>query len=210
LLCCIHHPEVPTTRRCEICAEPFCHACLEMFDPVGAVCTECEALLERVEPEMLPERLEAIRAEVRKQVPPITHWWAWEIPFWVVALLPTLLVAAHLYGQFQYHQMLAFVSQEPLLPGRVVDQLSTISAALEKHHASHGSYPASLEGLQPTELPDRTRLLDPYSLQQEPLIYQLQDGRYRLCSRGPDRNNSHGVPLDRFSRSGDLCLGDAS
>jgi hypothetical protein len=204
---CLNHPDVPTRRRCALCRQAFCHGCLEEYEPVGPVCAECETVLEQVPANGLLERLPALREEVRRTLPPERHWWGWELLYWGGVALPGLLAALYLLQVFQVQHALAVLSHEPLLPGQTVARLTDVAAALERYHATHGDYPASLESLRPPDLPGADRTIDLYGWKKEPLLYLAAEGRFRLCSRGPDRVDDRGAPLDRFTARGDLCVG---
>ena len=68
--------------------------------------------------------------------------------------------------------------------------------ALEMHRRRTGSYPATLDELSPTLLP-----IVPLDLMTgQPLCYMLRDGKPVIYSRGADKDDDGGRPLNPASR----------
>lgn len=201
---CLNHPEVSTPRRCALCEEPLCDACLEPFPAIGRVCSDCERVLAEVPRETLPDQLSTLKAKVKASIPESRPWWAWHLLFWCVTLVPTLVLGLLVQDLFQYHQYMAFVSREPSLPGLATAQLTQVAAALEAQRNDSGAYPSDLTSLP--ALPDAALLQDVYSLKGQQLLYRMGSEGYVLCSRGPDRRRGPGPTLDRFTGIGDLCI----
>ena len=215
---CVNHPEAPTERRCVLCEQPFCAACLEVVPGTGPVCADCELELADIPEAERAEKLEALRAEIRRTLPRPRPWWGWRLMFWVAVATPSILAGAHLYDLYRYHQFLSFVSREPTLPGVTMAALTDAGAAVERYYLARGFWPESLEEVvQDSRVADQQRdrqsgalasaITDPYSPSGSPLRYRHNRDGYRLCSIGPDRLDDGGIPLDRFTGRGDLCLG---
>lgn len=206
---CIHHPEVPTSRRCQLCRQPYCGACLEAYPHLGAVCSSCEGVLRGTPLEGLdaPTRtrtLEALSREVRTSLPrPPRSPWV-ELLYWTGVLIPIALVGLLTLQTLQLNRFLAFLSQEPRLPAVTTARLMAVATRLEEVHTRTGHYPPNLQAL--SQSPDDASLRDPYA-PTDLLRYALDGEEFRLCSIGPDRQFSQGAPLDRITAAGDLCVG---
>jgi hypothetical protein len=203
---CLNHPEVPTQLRCRVCGQFFCQACLEDYEAVGQVCAECERELDSLPTDEVLEHFAEIKARVIASLPPSRPWWGWELLFWALVAAPTVIAGMYLFQLFRYNQAVAILTREPLLPGILAARLTDVSKNIEAYWMDHQAYPESLEQLA-SGLKDSSSIVDPYSSEGKSLIYQHDGTAYRLCSRGPDRAGSRGVPLDRFSGVGDICIG---
>jgi len=204
---CVNHPDVPTSRHCEICGEPFCHACLEAFPSVGLVCASCEVSLRRVEPDRLEARLPALRREIRAQLPPPKRWWGWEVIFVFIVLLPSAVVAWSLAEAEHAREVVAKWTEGPLLRAQSVERLHALGAALETYHMAHQAYPESLD-LLPLVRQTPETAIDPFSVRDEAFLYAVDSQGFRLCSRGDDHIFRDAPGIDRFTGVGDLCIGD--
>ncbi len=203
---CINHPEVVTNRHCELCGQPFCGGCLEVVAGVGVVCAECEVELAAIPADQRRRRLDTVREEIRRSIPPARPWWGWRSLFWLAVVSPSLVAGVWLHDLYQYHQFLSIVSQEPILPGITLARLTDVGAAVERFDMAHGRFPVSLDDLEP-DAGNGAELQDPYSPVGGAFRYVANGDGYRLCSVGPDRADDNGRPLDRFSGEGDICVG---
>ncbi len=206
---CLNHPETATSRRCALCEQPFCGACLEVVEGAGAVCVECEQEISAIPVEERQERMPTLREEIQRSLPRPRPWWGWTFLFWVAVATPSIATGAYLYDLYRYHQFLSFLSREPVLPGITLGRLVDVSTALERYRMENGQYPDDPAGAIGEVEPEQatSRLADPYSFSAAPFLYRKDGDRYRLCSVGPDRLDDHGAPLDRFTGRGDICVG---
>lgn len=173
---CSNHPEVKTTRLCQVCQQPFCGACLEPVEAVGPVCASCERLVGEIPLESRAAQLPRIRQEVLASLPAAALFWGWELLYWGVALLPSAIVLAIVLQTLQAQQVMAFLSREPLLPALTTSRLMTVATALESYRLQTGAYPASLDALDAHRPPDQPEswLQDPYAPDKALLRYGVK------------------------------------
>lgn len=180
---CVTHPDRGAAAACDGCSKPFCASCLVRFEKLS-LCGVCkERFLTGVDTDPAPRPRTPAPRGTRPDRPRGAR--GGSLP-WIgggVALLFAagfvFVIAATLAQPFQ-------LWSKDRRYGQACERLASLGAALERHRADHGEYPARLEDLVPKYL--RTIPEDPYASARVPPRYD----RKLLWSVGHDGKDDGG------------------
>lgn len=192
---CPHHPERIADQCCALCGRWTCGQCASLDPNLGAgTCSNCRS-----------SRLARAGGLDEAAAGRTSRLGSLPVALTVLAVLVAAGVLATILldrpGRGGHE---GFDNRHALLLA-AYQGLETTGLALEAYRAREGHYPESLDLLVPTLLPAVP--VDPFDPENGSLVYLFARegaGGRLLYSRGPDRLDQRGLPLDPLTRTGDL------